>query len=214
MFFFPNWAVIGFIGYFVILATPTRALSDVDAEFIVLAEQRCVVEGVHSRESADRAAKSIQKLKKQYSYTETVTNFIFPHPEIARLINAQFYGSEQLAKELLGDSYLYGLLPISPLTVEVKQELTNLAQSRIHGCFYGGPGYSSDKPWRPYHAYNDTCPVYLMYPNAKICSYVTFKDEDSNTMYTCFEVWIIHNNKKYEFTQWFVGYFEPEVQLD
>lgn len=211
MFFFPNWAVIGFIGYFVILATPTRALFDVDPEFIVLAEQRRVLEGVHSRESADRAAKIIQKLKKQHSYPEEVTNFIFPPPEIERLINVQFYGSEQLAKELLGDSYLYGLLPISPLTVEVKQELTNLAQSRIHGCFYGGPGYSSDEPWRPYHAYNDTCPVYLMYPNAKICSYVTFKDEDSNTMYTIFEVWIIHNNNKYEFTQWFVGYFELEV---
>ncbi len=55
MIFFPNWAVIGFIGYFVILATPTMALFDVDAEFIVLAEQRRVLEGVHSRESADRA---------------------------------------------------------------------------------------------------------------------------------------------------------------
>lgn len=211
--FLPNWAVIGFKFFTVISATQTWALFDVDAESIFLAEQRCVLEGVHSRESADRAAESIQKLKKQYSYYEGVTNFIFSSPEIERLINAQFYGSEQLAKGILGDSYLYGLLPISTLTDEVKQELVNLAQSRINGCCCGGPGYSTDEPWRPCHAKKGINPIYLMYPNAKIRSYVTFKDEGSNAEYTCYDVWIIHNNKKYEFSQWFVGYFDNEIML-
>ena len=57
---------------------------------------------VYDKESADKAAEKISELKKRLPFPTANSSESNHHSEIKRLIEAQFYGSEALEKEVLG----------------------------------------------------------------------------------------------------------------
>ena len=57
---------------------------------------------VYDKESADKAAEKISELKKRLPFPTENSTESNHHSEIKRLIEAQFYGSEALEKEVLG----------------------------------------------------------------------------------------------------------------
>ena len=105
---------------------------------------------VCDRKSADIAAQKITELSQQPEYQNLLLLADDMYGDVslrARLVDAQLWGSIDLAKVLYGWSYNYYLLKEEKITECIAQKLSEFLFSEMGNITSGGPGFSRDTAW-------------------------------------------------------------------
>lgn len=167
-------------------------------------EQRAILASVHDCNSADLAAKQLALLEKRKPADNDSTDYDWePMEELIRLQKAQFYGSEALAKQLMPETYLHYLLPLSPLTAEPKQQLVNRLIKDFSPYATGGPGLSQNTAWLINQENAENVLQRLNYTTIQHEYFnLPFIYHIKDKQYTVFHISVILDNKRYVVELW------------
>ena len=167
---------------------------------------------VKDRESADNAAKEIAELRKKYPF-DPISPEIEYNIDIDTyaLVELNFYGSEELARVLLGEDYLIGILPEAELTPEIKKALSEQAMKNAEGILTGGPGFDTTTAWgapvNPEMKWDNNLSLKIVWPSSvNILHFGWVEDVE----YTVYPVYVVYKDKKYKLLQNFI---EPPDEL-
>ena len=167
---------------------------------------------VKDRESADKAAKEIAELRKKYPYDPMSPEIGYDIDIITyALVELNFYGSEELARVLLGEDYLIGILPEAELTPEIEKALSEQAMKNAEGILTGGPGFDTTTAWgapvNPEMKWDNNLSLKIVWPSSvNILHFGWVEDVE----YTVYPVYVVYKDKKYQIFQNFI---EPPDEL-